>query len=166
LNRGVWSGQIAPNDNTDPYNLLSHGVAAGETASSFNVLIDAARAAGNWQIFLFHSLGGDHGFAPVNVADVISSINHAKSTGDIWIDSMVNVGAYWAGQKSVTHAVCKKTGKAIFLTWTLPDHFPRGKYLRVTVSGGTLKQEGKELPWNDAGYYEIALDPGSLTISE
>jgi len=33
------------------------------------------------------------------------------------------------------------------------------------VTGGTLRQGGKVLPWNDAGYYEVALDPGSLTIS-
>jgi len=47
----------------------------------------------------------------------------------------------------------------------LPDHFPAGKYVRVTVTGGTLSQGGKVLPWNDAGFYEVALDPGSLTIS-
>jgi hypothetical protein len=35
----------------------------------------------------------------------------------------------------------------------------------MIVTGGTLRQGGKELLWNDAGYYEVALDPGSLTIS-
>jgi hypothetical protein len=165
LNRGVWSGQIAPNDNTDPYNLLVHAVVAGETASSFNSSIDSAHAAGNWQIFLFHSLGGDNGYAPVKIADVLASIHHAQSMGDVWIDSMVNVGAYWAGQKAVTDASRTKSGKDKIVTWKLPDHFPPGKSIRVTVTGGTLKQQGKVLPWNDAGYYEVALDAGSLTIS-
>jgi hypothetical protein len=165
LNRGVWGGQIAPNDNTDPYNLLIYGVAAGDTASIFNSYIDTAHSSGKWQIFLFHSLGGDGGFAPVNVQDVLASINHAKSAGDIWIDSIVNVGAYWAGQKAVTNATTAQSGSDIVVTWTLPAHFPPGKYLRVTVTGGTLKQGGVELPWNDAGYYEVALDPGSLTIA-
>lgn len=50
-------------------------------------------------------------------------------------------------------------------TWTLPDHFPPGKYLRVTVPGGTLKQGGSELVWDGHGYYEIALDAGSVTLS-
>jgi hypothetical protein len=66
----------------------------------------------------------------------------------------------------VTCATITQEGKAIRLAWTLPDHFPPGKFLRVTVTGGKLSQGGKALKWNDAGYYEIALDPGSLIISQ
>jgi hypothetical protein len=166
LNRGVQGGQVAPNDNSDPNDLPTYAASAGKTASTFNAFIDSAHSSGNWQIFLFHSLGGDGGYAPVNVADVIASIDHAKSTGDIWIDTFVNVGAYWAGQKAVTNAISTKSGKDTLITWKLPDHFPPGKYLRVTVTGGTLTQAGSVLPWNDAGYYEVALDPSSLTISQ
>jgi peptidoglycan/xylan/chitin deacetylase (PgdA/CDA1 family) len=166
LNRGVWGGQIAPNDNTDPFNLPIFGAAAGQTAATFNPAIDSAHTAGNWLIFLFHSMGGDGGYAPVDPADVVASINHAKSFGDVWIDSMVNVGAYWAGQKAVTNASSSQSGKDTVVTWTLPAHFPPGKSVRVTVTGGKLTQAGKVLPWNDAGYYEVALDPGSLTISK
>jgi hypothetical protein len=50
-------------------------------------------------------------------------------------------------------------------TWTLPAHFPPGRYLRVKVDGGTLKQGGGALTWDDHGYYEIALDAGSVTLS-
>jgi hypothetical protein len=165
LNRGVRGGQIAPNDSSDPSNLPTNVASAGQTASNFNPLIDSAHAAGNWQILLFHSLGGDGGYAPVNVADVVGSIDHAKAFGDMWIDSMVNVGAYWVGQKAVANATSSAAGKNTLLSWTLPPHFPPGKYVRVTVTGGTLRQGGKALPWNAAGYYEVALDPGSLTIS-
>ena len=165
LNRGVWGGQIAPNDSSDSYNLPVYVAAAGDTASIFNTYIDSAHSLGKWQILLIHSLGGDGGYAPVNVEEVLASINYAKSAGDIWIDSMVNVGAYWAGQKAVTNATTTKSGSNIKVTWTLPAHFPPGKYVRVTVTGGTLKQGGVDLPWNDAGYYEVALDPGSLTIA-
>jgi peptidoglycan/xylan/chitin deacetylase (PgdA/CDA1 family) len=166
LNRGVQGGQVAPNDNSDPYDLPTYAASAGKTASTFNSVIDSAHSSGNWQIFLFHSLGGDGGYAPVNVADVIASIDHAKSMGDIWIDSFVNIGAYWAGQKAVTNATSTKSGNNTLITWKLPDHFPPGKYVRVTVTGGTLTQSGSVLPWNDAGYYEVALDPGSITISQ
>ena len=166
LNRGVQGGQIAPNDSSDPTNLPTYVANAGQTASNFNPLIDSAHSAGNWQILLFHSLGGDGGYAPVDVADVIASIDHAKSFGDIWIDSMVNIGAYWVGQKAVTSAVTTRSGKSTVVTWKLPAHFPPGKSVRVTVTGGKLKQNGAILPWNDAGYYEVALDPGSLTISQ
>jgi hypothetical protein len=47
----------------------------------------------------------------------------------------------------------------------LPPNFPPGKYLRVTVDGGTLTQHGVSLPWVTHGYYEVALDAGSLTWS-
>ena len=50
-------------------------------------------------------------------------------------------------------------------TWTLPAHFPPRKYLRVKVDGGTLTQGGNALTCNDHGYYEIALDAGSVTLS-
>ena len=67
LNRGVQEGQVAPNDKTDPENLPCHVASAGETASTANSLVDSAHAAGNWQIFLYHSMGGDGGYAPVEV---------------------------------------------------------------------------------------------------
>lgn len=165
LNRGVRGGQIAPNDNSDPFNLPTYVAHAGDTASNVDTYIDSARAAGNWQILLFHSLGGDGGYAPVNPADVIASINHARSFGDVWVDSMVNVGAYWAGQKAVANATTKQSGRKTVLTWTLPAHFPTGRFLRVTVTGGKVSQRGHVLPWNPAGYYELSLDAGSLTIS-
>lgn len=165
LNRGVWRGQIAANDQTDPYNLLIYGAAAGDTAEKFNAQIDSSHAAGKWLILLFHSLGGDGGYAPVNASDVIASVHHAQSMGDVWIDSMVNVGAYWSGQEAISNAIRTQSGGDSVLTWSLPSHFPSGRFVRVTVTGGTLKQGGRVLPWNDGGYYEIALDPGSLTIS-
>jgi hypothetical protein len=165
LNRGVQGGQIAPNDNSDPTDLPTYTASAGKTAGNFSALIDSAHSSGNWQILLFHSLGGDGGYAPVDVADVIASIDHAKSMGDIWIDRFVDVGAYWAGQKAVTNATITRSGNNTLITWKLPDHFPPGKSVRVTVTGGTLTQSGSVLPWKDAGYYEVALDPGSLTIS-
>lgn len=161
LNRGVWPGQIAPNDSTDPYNLLIYGVPDGSTASTINAQIDAARTASKWQIFLMHSLDDN----AVKASEVVASINHAKSLGDIWIDSMVNIGAYWAGQKALAIATSRPSGSDTIVTWKLPANFPTGKYVRVTVTGGTLKQGGQVLPWNEAGYYEVALDPGSLTIS-
>lgn len=166
LNRGVQGGQIAPNDNSDAYDLPIYGASAGEKAGRFDSFIDSSHASGKWLIFMFHSLGGDGGYAPVDVADVLTSIHYGQSMGDVWLDSMVNVGAYWAGQKAVSEAKSKRDGKDTILTWTLPPHFPPGRTVRVTVTGGTLKQRGNALKWNGAGYYEVALDAGSLTISK
>jgi peptidoglycan/xylan/chitin deacetylase (PgdA/CDA1 family) len=166
LNRGVQGGQIAPNDLSDPYNLPIFGASAGDTADKFNAAIDSSHSSGKWLIFMFHSLGGDGGYAPVDVKELLASVGHAQSFGDVWIDSMVNVGAYWAGQKAIAQAKSTQSGKKTILTWTLPPHFPPGRSVRVTVSGGVLQQNGKVLPWNGAGYYEVALDAGELTITK
>ena len=51
---------------------------------------------------------------------------------------MVNVGAYRSGQKVLAAALPKTEGDETVWSWTLPNHFPPGKYLRVTVDGGAL----------------------------
>jgi hypothetical protein len=95
----------------------------------------------------------------------VAGVEHAKSLGDLWIDSMVNVAAYWRGQKAFTTAAPTTSGNDTTWTWTLPDHFPPGHCLRVTVDGGTLKQGDQQLDWDSHGYYEVALDKGTLTLS-
>jgi hypothetical protein len=166
INRGVAGGQIAPNDNTNPFSLPCHVAGMNETAATgFNPTIDSSRTAGRWQILLLHSLGGDGGYNPVMTSEVVASINHAKSFGDVWLDSVVNVGAYWRAQKVLSTVTPTTSGMDRTWTWTLPAHFPPGKYLRVRVDGGTLKQGGTALGWDGHGYYEIALDAGSVTLS-
>jgi hypothetical protein len=165
LNRGVQGGQIAPNDATDPFALPCFLARRNETVSGFNAGTDSARSAGRWLIFLIHSLGGDGGYNPVSITDVVGAVDHAKSLGDVWIDSVVNVGAYWRAQKLLTGVAPSTSGSTTTWTWTLPAHFPPGRFLRVTVSGGTLKQGATTLEWDSHGYYEVALDAGSLTLS-
>jgi len=166
LNRGVGRGHIAPIDDTDPNHLPTYAPKPNETATTLNTHVDAARAGGYWEIYELHSLKANEGFAPVDITDLIANIDYAKSSGDVWIDSMVNVGAYWAGQRALSNAKYAESRGTVVVSWTLPQHFPSGKYVRITLTGGTLKQGGVVVPWNDAGFYEIALDPGSLTISE
>jgi len=83
----------------------------------------------------------------------------------VWIDKMVTIGAYWRAQKALTDAIVTTSGTSKTYSWTLPDHFPPGQFLRVKVDGGKLKQCDTELTWDDHGYYEIALDAGSVTLS-
>lgn len=167
LNRGVGGGTIRPNDDSDPFNLPCYMANTGETAEKFNNLIDSARNDGGWLIFLFHTITptNDNWFAPVEITEITKSIEHAKNYGDVWIDSLVNVGAYWVGQKLFNSITPVKSGDNLIWTWTLPEHFPKGKYLRVKVDGGTLKQENKILQWDEHGYYEVSLDEGTLTLT-
>jgi hypothetical protein len=91
-------------------------------------------------------------------------VEYAK-TLDIWIGTMLDVAAYIQGAQAFKAATPMTEGDSQTWMWTLKDTFPPGQHLRVTVDGGTLSQDGAPLPWNEHGFYEIALDPGNLTLS-
>jgi hypothetical protein len=94
-------------------------------------------------------------------------MTHAKTSGDTWVDSVVDVGAYWRGLKTVASANRTTSGTITTWTWTLPAHFPTGKYVRVIVpAGGTLSQKGATIAENPSGFYSVSLDAGSLTLTQ
>jgi hypothetical protein len=167
LNRGVAGGTIGPNDSSDPFNLPCHIPATGAQASAMNSVTDSARNSGRWQIILVHGFtgGSDGAYQPVDIGQFTSHVNHTKSFGDVWIDSAVNVGAYWRAQKMLSSVSPAVSGSTTTWQWTLPSHFPPEKFLRVKVDGGTLSQNGNPLVWDDHGYYEIALNTLSLTLT-
>ena len=167
LNRGVNGGSIAPNGSTDPYNLNCNIPATSASASAMASPFSSARSSGNWCILLIHGFtgGNDGAYQPVSITEFVSSVNTVKGYGDMWLDTVLNIGAYWRAQKMLSAVVPTQSGSDLIYRWTLPAHFPSGKYLRVKVTGGTLKQNGQILDWDSHGYYEISLDAGSLTIS-
>ncbi len=166
INRGVANGLIGPNDNTDPFTLFCYIPPTGAQKAAFDAQVNDARSAGKWRVVLVHGFSGgsDGAYQPVAFDQFSSSVTAAKALGDVWIDSVVNIGAYWRGQKAFSQVMPTSAGGEQTWTWKLPDHFPPGKYLRVKVTGGTLKQKGAALPWDPHGYYELALDDGSVTL--
>ncbi len=148
LVRSVSGGTIAPNGNTNT-NWLPSNIPGGLGPS-----------VGNWQIYCIHGFtgGSDGAYMPIAFDSFKTAVQQAQASG-VWIDSVVKVAAYWLGQKAFP-----KSGSNQW-TWQLPNHFPAGQCLRVTVDGGTLSQEGKPLAWDEHGYYEISLDAGSLAWS-
>jgi peptidoglycan/xylan/chitin deacetylase (PgdA/CDA1 family) len=167
LNRGVADGLMMPGNETtpSPFNTYCYIPPTGAPTSAFNSEVDGARSGGGWRVILVHGFTGgtDGAYQPVDLAQYEAGVNYAKGLGDVWIDTMVDVGAYWRGQNAFNQATHTTSGNTQTWTWTLPAHFPTGKYLRVTVGGGTLTQQGVALPWVSHGYYEVALDAGSLT---
>jgi len=167
LARGTGGGMIAFTGDSDPFNLPTVAANGGEAAGVFNGAIDDARSQGQWVTFLFHSLlpTGDNWYAGVEIASVTGSIEHAKSQGDVWVDSVSSVGAYWLGGRAVAAATASPVGSGMMWSWDLPAHYPGGRFVRVTIAGGELRQDGELLPWNGHGYYEVALDIGTLAWS-
>jgi peptidoglycan/xylan/chitin deacetylase (PgdA/CDA1 family) len=167
VNRGVGSGMIGANDNTDPFNLPCHMAGQNETATTFNSQTDGARSSGKWLIFLIHTITPTDAnwYNPVAIGDVTAGMTYGKSFGDVWMGTVANVAAYWMGQKLIASAKPSTAGTDTTWTWTLPVGFPAGKHLRVKVDGGSLSQAGTPLDWDEHGYYTVALDAGTLTLS-
>lgn len=164
LARGVNSGSIAAGDTTDPFNLPTIGAAGGEAASVFSADIDGALAQQHWLILLFHSIlpTTQNWYAGVDIAAITGSMEHAKGLGRVWLGSVIDIGAYFLGQRAFEASPPNAHGDNTSWHWQLPAHFPPGRSLRVAVDGGTLSQNGRPLVWDAHGYYEIALDAGSL----
>jgi hypothetical protein len=167
VNRGVGGGTIGAGDNTDPFNLPIYLAQQADTAAIFSSQIDSAHTAGKWLILLVHTITPTSAiwYNPVAITDVTGGMSHGKSLPDVWNDSVVDVAAYWRAQKMFSGLTPTMAGGSSTWTWTLPAHFPPGKFLRVTVAGGTLTQGSTTLGWDTHGFYEVALDAGTLTLS-
>jgi hypothetical protein len=167
INRGTGPAQpVMPNDNSDRLNLNCYIPNTGQPAAMFNNNVNDARTRGGWVIYVVHGFTGDGAaYQPVDVGQLTQAINYTKSLGDMWIGTMVDVGAYWLGQKAFSQATTTQNGTAKTWSWNLPGQFPPGKFIRARVDGGTLTQNGQPLTWDPHGYYEIALDAGSVTLT-
>jgi peptidoglycan/xylan/chitin deacetylase (PgdA/CDA1 family) len=174
VHRDVYQGMLAPNDLTNQYHLPVYMAGApqwgglDDQQASYEKVIDDARAAKSWALFLFHQIGpatDTIGCCEVPVGNITGSMSHLEALGDVWGDTVVNVAAYWVGQKLLSSATPTTRGRATVWTWALPANFPPHKYLRVKVDGGTLSQHGRPLVWDEHGYYEVALDAESLTLT-
>lgn len=165
LNRGVGPAEpILPLDGTNPFALNGYIPMTGQVASVFNLDIDDALEQNGWVIYVIHGFEpSGTAYQPIPWDDFVEAVGYAQEN-DVWVDTLENVGAYWLGQKSFANALSDTSGDTTTWTWVLPDEFPEEKYLRVTVDGGTLTQNGQSVAWDPHGYYEIALDELSVTL--
>ncbi|MET0412050.1 MAG: polysaccharide deacetylase family protein, partial [Polyangiaceae bacterium] len=167
INRGVNDQLIRPNDNTNPFNLPCLIPGDDAQVGVFNTKVDLVRQNRAWQTILVHGFNGgtDGAFNSGDLSVFLDAVTYAKSFPDVWIDTLLEVAAYWRAQKTLSSVTPAVNGSETTWTWTLPDHFPPDRFLRVTVDGGRLTQGGATIAWDEHGYYEIALDEGSVTLS-
>jgi len=168
VGRGTWDDPagVVPNVARNEVELPCHITANDEKAvGGLNNITDSVRTKGIWRTVLAHALSATDGYNPVQITEMVATMTYARDLGDVWVDTFGTIGAYWRAQRVVSAVTATKDGESYTYSWTLPEQFPPGQFLRVTVDGGTPKQCGTELTWDDHGYYEIALDAGSVTIS-
>jgi hypothetical protein len=167
-NNGAISANTDPS--TKQWQLPCIIPATGAASSAMQSSISSAISGGKWVTFLVHGFSGgsDSAYQPVAIGEFTSTVSWAKTQGNIWIDSVENVSAYWIAAYKFAKLTPAASGSDKTWTWKVTDFnnpYPSGKSLRVTTDGGTLKQGDKTLEWDDHGYYEVALDAGTLTLS-
>jgi hypothetical protein len=167
INRGVNDALIRANDDSNPFDLPCFFPVNDAPVDDFNAKVDLVRRNRAWQTMLVHGFNGgtDGAFQSGDLSVFLDAVNYAKSFPDLWIDTLLEVAAYWRAQKALSTVTPAVNGSETTWSWTLPDHFPPGRFLRVTVDGGRLTQGGATIAWDDHGYYEVALDEGSVTLS-
>ena len=155
-NRGPCGGvpAVSPRDTTDPFLLPAYLPPTGADAANLSGQI----AAGKWRIYVIHGFDSQGGtYQPVPIASVTGAMSKAVADGH-WVEGMTNIGAYWQGQKLIPASASTSA------TWTLPPNFPPNMCVRITTTGGTVKQKGETIGWDSHGYYQISLDAGAVTI--
>ncbi|WP_437981558.1 polysaccharide deacetylase family protein [Sorangium sp. So ce117] len=167
INRGVSNALIGPNDNSNAFQLPTYIPPTNASKAQMDSEVASARSGKKWRTFCIHGFtgGNDSAYQPIPFQAWVDHVKAVKAYGDVWIGTMETIGAYWRGQKAITDGTNTKNGNDTTYNWTLPQNFPPGKYVRVTVTGGTLKQNGTALKWHPQGYYEVALDAKSVTLS-
>jgi len=166
------SGGVSPSDNpaTRQYALPCIIPATGAAASAMENSLNAAVNGGKWEIFLVHGFtgGNDGAYQPVPINEFTTTVAWARDKGNVWLDSVGTISAYWVAQYNFNKLTPTTNGSEKTWTWKTSDFstpYPPGRYLRVTTDGGTLKQGSTTLTWDDHGYYEISMDAGTLTLA-
>lgn len=165
FNRGVGGGSVAPNSNVDRYNLPTFIPATNANKAALDNGVSQAVNQGRWQSVLVHGFtgGNDSAYQPVPLNDFLEHVRGQRDSGQVWIGTLLDVGAYFLAQRLVSGATPQVNGNRSTWSWTLPAHFPEGRCLRVR-STGTVLQNDAPLTRDPMGYTDISLDVGAVTV--
>jgi peptidoglycan/xylan/chitin deacetylase (PgdA/CDA1 family) len=166
LNRGVRPGLILPEAGADPHDLPCYSPPPGASAAWLNERADAARAEGAWKIVLLHGFcgGTDDAYHPIEFAEFVRAVRYAQALGDLWLGSVVDIGAYWLGAQAVRTAVPERDGDSLRYRWDLPGRFPPGRSVRIATRAQAVIQDGAPLVASEFGTYDVSLDARSLRL--
>lgn len=166
VNRGVNDGLVLPLDTTNRFDLSCYVPPEGARGWDYDQKIQAARAAGGWQIFLVHGFSGgdDDAYQPVSLEGFVASVERTKSQGDVWIGTLKDIAAYWLGQRAFAEARVLEGPDGLSYVWDLPSHFPPGRTL-LAEAPFELRQYGRSVVRDDAGNSVIELDARALTVA-
>ena len=138
----------------------------GGSVANFKNSLDQAATNGQWQVQLFHGVGGD--WYVISPEDIKTLIEYAVQK-DLWVGTFSAVGAYLRAHFTIDKATATNTSSGFKVTWTSPHaHMPKSVPLRVKIQGAqgqTVSQKGKEVKPNSDGTYTIEFMALELEVS-
>jgi len=166
FNRGVGGGSIAPGGAMNRHNLPTYIPPEGATKAQLDMGVSSAVSQGHWQTVTIHGFkgGSDSAYQPIPLDNFVAHVEGVRDGGLVWIGTLLDVGAYLIGQQLLAAAAPQVDGASSTWSWTLPDHYPAERCLRVRSSGRVF-QDGMPIAKDPLGYYEIALGAGHVTVT-
>lgn len=166
----ICSQAIEPATPADFYRISS--IIAGsqgtiKTASDFNAKVESAKESKGWCVFLIHGVDDDHGFSPLNSAELANHLQYLKAhENDYWVATFGNVVKYIKERNSVKLSEIVSSADTLKLTVsdsldqtvfnvpvTIRRKLPEGWKLAQVFSG--KKQIRSEVVSDKNGYYLV-----------
>ncbi len=124
-----------------------------------------------WLILTIHGLEGTPwGYQPISKKIFTQLLDYLQSK-DIWVDTLLRVGAYFRAQKIFEKAVVEKMDQGFRFRWKVPGTFPPGVMLRIKMEPTGLKDEnfipsqnGKRLKIDSEGMGTLEFNQGALEL--
>jgi hypothetical protein len=168
LARGGWGqGQrdLKPDQEPDWMNLPSKMTETNFPMSTYLSWLDDDLKDGAWTIFMIHGLEGTPwGYQPIT-RKVFTQILDEAQKRNLWIDTLLNVGAYFRAQKILEKASVETHPGEARYNWKVPGTFPLETLLRIQVEPPWVPyQKGKELVKGTDEKYLLEFNLGEMTL--
>jgi peptidoglycan/xylan/chitin deacetylase (PgdA/CDA1 family) len=170
-----WQGNngspyITVDSEPDWYNLPSQPSYTAYDTAVYRSWIDKALTLHAWTTVQIHGIGDPStGFEPIPAGTFITLLDDLKAdqSKGLWVAPFGTVAAYLRAQKILEAAQPQPENGEERFAWKVPDPFPSGVMLKITIEGGTrlhVYQGNRELRPSKAGVYSVSFDSGELSL--
>jgi peptidoglycan/xylan/chitin deacetylase (PgdA/CDA1 family) len=171
LARGVGRQDlILPQEEPDWWYLPSYSTMTATPYSTYQEWIDEDLEAGAWMIWTIHGLEGTPwGYQPIAKKTFERILDYLQAK-DIWVGTLVEIGAYFRAQKILEKSPSSVSGTSKEWSWTVPDVFPRNVLVKVRLvptgnDGGVEVWQGRQKISPDSrNCYPVKFNVGRLTL--
>lgn len=167
---GYGNGAYVMKSTVEPdwWNLPARATMTNIAFDVYKGWIDEDLSGEGWMIWMIHGLEGTPwGWEPITKDNFTKILDYLASK-DIWVGSVLEVGAYFRAQKVLEGCVPGDQAGERTWSWRVPDNFPDHILLKVRLSGEgkglSLRQGKQRLPADKDGTYTVDFGKGELSL--